>query len=142
MSKILVTGATGFIASHIIKLLLNEGHLVKATVRNLNDERIEALKKLDNNAKLELLEAELLDASSIDRAVTDIDIVIHTATTVTLNPIDEQAVLRPSIEGTKNVLNAAFKSKVKRFVYTSSSFAVTGHDSENRVYTDKDWADV
>jgi dihydroflavonol-4-reductase len=142
MSKILVTGATGFIASHIIKLFLNEGYLVKGTVRNLNDERIDALKKFDKYSKLEIIAAELLDSSSMERATRNVDIVIHTATTVIMNPTDEQSVLRPSIEGTMNVLNAAFKSNVKRFIYTSSSFAVTGHDNENRLYTDKDWADV
>ena len=142
MSRILVTGATGFIASHIIKLFLDEGHLVKATVRNLNDKRIEMLKSLDKNEKLELVEAELLDFNTIEKATKDIDIVIHTATTVNLNPIDDQSVLRPSIDGTMNVLSAAFKANVKRVVYTSSSFSVTGHEIENRLYTDRDWADV
>ena len=64
---VLVTGATGFIASHCIRLLLEEGYTVRGTVRNLKDaKRVAPLYQLSPKAKdrLELVEADLLDSSS------------------------------------------------------------------------------
>jgi dihydroflavonol-4-reductase len=146
MSKVLVTGATGFIASHIINLFLNEGYKVVGTVRsiNSNDQRLNQLLKLSENTphKLELVEADLTDDSCWERVIKDIDIVVHTATDTNLNAKDEKTVIKPAVDGTLSILNASLKADVKRFVFTGSSFAVTGTQPEDRVYSENDWPNV
>lgn len=66
MSLVLVTGATGFVANHVIKKLLEDGHKVRGTVRSLaNEEKLAPLKELPNADKnLQLVEADLVKADS------------------------------------------------------------------------------
>ena len=77
----LVTGASGYVALHIVDLLLKQGHMVRGTVRNLaNEERNEPIKKLASNPeKIELVEADILKAEQWADAVKDIDVVFHVA---------------------------------------------------------------
>ncbi len=79
---VLVTGASGYIATHIVKMLLELGYKVRGTVRSLKDEKkISPLKKLVINPKheLELVEADLLNESSWLNAVKGCTYVMHTA---------------------------------------------------------------
>ena len=146
MSRVLVTGASGYIALHVVDQLLKAGHIVRGTVRSLKDEKkVEPIKRLAKNCKhpLELVEAELLDANSWKKAVQDIDIVLHIASPLPIqNPVDEQEVIKPAVEGTLNVLNAALNTSVKRVVVTSSGLTITGYGYEDRHYSEKDWANV
>ena len=89
VTKYLVTGASGYIAMHVVNVLIKQGHFVRGTIRSLNDkEKVESLKKL---GPVELVEAELLDADSWKRAVKDIDIVVHIASPLPVNQaIDEK----------------------------------------------------
>lgn len=144
-TKILVTGGTGYIAMHVINILLKDGHMVRSTVRSLKDEKkIEPIKKLAHNSKhpLELVEADLLNAASWESAVKDMDYVLHVASPLPVETVtDEQLVIKPAVEGTLNVLNAAFnEKKVKRVVVTSSGLAIFGFSWENKVYSEADWA--
>lgn len=148
--RVLVTGASGFIASHIVKLLLESGFRVKGTVRDLsNAKKINPLKSLALNAKyeLELCEADLLDAKSWTNAVKDCTCVIHTASPFPNQiPQNEADVIGPAVNGTLNVLKACVESehlKVKRVILTSSVAAVSGDVFEHgRVYTETDWPDL
>ena len=82
---VLVTGASGFLASHIVKQLLELGYRVRGTVRSLKDEKkVAPLRKLVENPKheLELVEADLLNESSWLNAVKDCTFVLHTASPV------------------------------------------------------------
>ena len=79
---VLVTGASGFIATHIVKLLLEKGYRVRGTVRSLKDEKkVAPLRKLVSNPKheLELCEADLTNEKGWAEAVKDCDYVMHTA---------------------------------------------------------------
>ena len=79
---ILVTGASGYLASHIVKQLLELGCRVRGTVRSLKDEKkVAPLRKLVENPKhdLELVEADLLNESSWLEAVKGCTYVLHTA---------------------------------------------------------------
>ena len=82
---ILVTGASGFLASHIVKQLLELDYRVRGTVRSLkNEKKVEPLKRLAEKSKheLELVEADLLDEKSWLNAVKSCTYVIHTASPV------------------------------------------------------------
>ena len=98
VKKYLVTGASGYIAMHVIDQLLQEGHSVRGTIRSLNDkEKVDGLKKL---GPVELVEANLDDAESWKRAVKGVDIVIHIAspTNDTLT-MDENETIKKAVDG-------------------------------------------
>jgi nucleoside-diphosphate-sugar epimerase len=79
---VLVTGASGYIASHIVKQLLEKGYRVRGTVRNLNDEKkVAPLRSLATASEyqLELVEANLLDEACWLEAVKGCTYVLHTA---------------------------------------------------------------
>jgi nucleoside-diphosphate-sugar epimerase len=144
MSRVLVTGASGYIALHVVDLLLKQGHRVRGTVRSLKDEhKIAPIKKLNTSSSsmLELVEAELLNADSLKKAVQDTEYVVHIASPLPItNPADENEVIKPALEGTLNVLQAAFNAKtVKRVIVTSSGLAIAGYKWEEKHYTEQDW---
>lgn len=96
--KVCVTGASGFIASWLVKLLLQRGYTVNATVRNLNDPtKTEHLLALDGAEKrLHLFEANLLEEGSFDSAIHGCVGVFHTASPVALKSSNPQVYHLPS----------------------------------------------
>jgi len=129
MRTVAVTGATGFIASHTIALLLEAGHAVRGTVRSL--ERPEAhafLSSLPGAAeRLTLVEADLLKPQSFDAAVAGCDTVLHMASPYVMTVADPQRdLVDPAVQGTLSVLGACARTpSVGRVVLTSSMAAVT-----------------
>jgi len=80
---VLVTGAGGFLGSHIVKQLLYQGYNVRGTVRDLQDlKKVEPLRKLPTRSLLELVEVDLMDKDLWRMAVKDCTFVIHTASPV------------------------------------------------------------
>ncbi|KGN52077.1 tetraketide alpha-pyrone reductase 2 isoform X3 [Cucumis sativus] len=129
MPEYCVTGGTGFIASYLVKTLLENGHHVRTTVRNPGDYgRVGFLWEF-NGAKerLKIVKADLLEEGSFDEAIEGVDGVFHTASPV-LVPYDNNiktTLIDPSINGTVNVLNSCLKANsVKRVVLTSSCSAI------------------
>ena len=144
---VLVTGASGFIAGHCIRELLENGYKVRGTVRNLKDTKKTAhLKAIADRTggSLELVEADLSSDRGWTEAVAGCTYVQHVASPFPPEvPKDEMDLIRPAVDGTKRVLNACAQSgTVKRVVMTSSVAAVAfGHDkSDNRVRTETDWS--
>jgi dihydroflavonol-4-reductase len=138
-----VTGATGFIASHLIAELLATGYRVRGTVRKL-DRAAEHrhLTTLPGAAeRLELVEADLLVPGSFDRAVQGVEAVFHTASPFVISVRDPQRdLVDPALQGTLNVLQAAAASPgVRRVVLTSSFVAVTDGPRTGYVFTEADW---
>ncbi|KAJ0953716.1 putative cinnamyl-alcohol dehydrogenase [Helianthus annuus] len=119
-----VTGASGYIASWLVKLLLARGYTVHATVRSLDDpKKTEHLLALDGaKERLSLFEANLSVEGSFDSAVDGCVCVFHTASPVLLSVDDPQLeLLGPAVKGTLNVLKSSAKvESVKRVVLTSS----------------------
>jgi len=144
MSRVCVTGAAGFIASHVIIDLLEDGHVVHATVRDLGDDTKRAhLDVLEERypGKLQCFEADLLEPGSLDAALEGCDALIHTATAVILAAPDPQKqIIDVAVKGTQNVLDSVARTpSVKRIVMTSSIAAVMSYDQQDRTYTEDDW---
>eukprot|EP01022_Parablepharisma_sp_SALTPOND_P007550 TRINITY_DN1313_c0_g1_i1.p1 TRINITY_DN1313_c0_g1~~TRINITY_DN1313_c0_g1_i1.p1 ORF type:complete len:355 (+),score=46.74 TRINITY_DN1313_c0_g1_i1:264-1328(+) len=144
--KALVTGATGFIGSYLIKTLLERGYTVRATVRNKADTaKLEPLISLPHQDRLEIVEADLLNPSSWDPAVSGCDYVFHTAAPVFVGPKPEESLfVKPMVEGTMAIMKAcAAHPEVKAVVMTSSASALYSvGQSCDRIYTEEDWADL
>ena len=142
MSRVCVTGAAGFIAGHVIVDLLDEGHTVHATVRNLGDDakrsHLDVLKE-QHPGRLELFEADLLEPGSLDAALEGCDALIHTAAAVMLAAPDPQKQII-DVAGTQNVLDSVARvPSVKRIVMTSSIAAIISYDEQDKTYTEDDW---
>lgn len=148
---ILVTGVSGYIASHVAKLLLEDGYRVRGTVRDLSDEgKVAPLKALVPDAKhpIELVEADLTKDDGWDKAMEGCAFVLHMASPfpdLTTANVPEDALVKPAKEGTLRVLEAARAAgTVQRVVLTSSFAAVHGEaavDPEKN-YNEDDWTDV
>jgi nucleoside-diphosphate-sugar epimerase len=123
-----ITGISGFIGSYVCLDFLKTGEFrVRGTVRDKNNEaKIEPLRKAfgDYFAQLELVEADLLDAESITRALDGSTYVVHTASPVVFNPKTDDDVIKPAVDGTTAVMKACTAAGVKRVVVTSSMAAV------------------
>ncbi|CAI9768624.1 unnamed protein product [Fraxinus pennsylvanica] len=140
-----VTGASGYIASWIVKFLLQRGYTVKASIRDLNDpKKTEHLLALDGaKERLHLLKANLLEQGSFDAVVDGCEGVFHTASPFFHAVTDPQAeLIDPALKGTLNVLESCAKTpSVKRVVLTSSMAAV-GYNGKPRtpeVIVDETW---
>lgn len=149
--KVLVTGATGFIAGYCIQELLTHGYAVRGTVRNLATAdgngataHLHALAQRTGGL-LELVEARLDADAGWAEAVDGCTYVWHLASpNPPAAPKDEDELIRPAVEGTLRVLRAAAASgTVRRVVLTSSIDAIRhGHDrADHDVYTEADWSD-
>jgi dihydroflavonol-4-reductase len=135
-----VTGASGFIGSHIVRELLEGGTRVLGTVRRPSEvAHLTALPGAPD--RLELATADLLDEDAFDDLVVRCDSVIHTAGPYTLDVKDPvRDLVEPFVAGTLNVLRAGRESgRVKRVVLTSSMAAITDEPDPKHVYTEKDW---
>jgi nucleoside-diphosphate-sugar epimerase len=139
---VLVTGGTGYVASWIIKRLLEEGIIVNATVRDpSNIQKVERLKALAGASagQLKLFKSDLLDNGSFDEPMQDCELVIHTASPFFITGIKnpEEELIRPAKEGTRNVLESAKRNPtVKRVVLTSSVAAIYGDNVDIAFPTD------
>ena len=143
LKKVLVTGASGYIASHCVKLLLEKGFKVKGSVRDL--QKIDIIKKsLDNSLNkdnIEFCELNLLNDKGWNEALKDCDYLMHLASPCTIKePKNESEIIKPAIEGTLRALNAAKKSNVKKVVLTSSIGAMVY--GNKKICESKDWTDL
>ena len=142
-APVVVTGAAGFVASHVVRELLARGYQVRGTVRDLAREAGFAhLRRLPGAAeRLELVAADLLDASAFARVVAGATHVVHTASPYALDVKDPQRdLVDPAVQGTRNVLDAARAGgAVRRVVLTSSMAAITDEPDGEHVLTEADW---
>ncbi|KAI7749476.1 hypothetical protein M8C21_033063 [Ambrosia artemisiifolia] len=130
MPEYCVTGGTGFIAGYIIKALLEQGHTVRATVRDPeNVEKVGYLLEMKGaRDRLKLIKADLMVDGSFDEAVDGVDGVFHTASPVIVpydDNIEAETLIAPCVKGTLNVLMSCKKAEsVKRVVLTSSCSSI------------------
>ncbi len=146
---VLVTGANGFVASWLVKKLLEEGITVHAAVRDPSKkEKYAHLDKIAENATgvIKYFEADLLQEGSYAEAMEGCELVYHTASPFTSNFKDPQKeLIDPAVNGTANVLHQAnHTASVKRVVVTSSCAAIYSDASDikntpNNIFTEEVW---
>ncbi|CAA7400030.1 unnamed protein product [Spirodela intermedia] len=140
-----VTGASGYIASWLVKLLLQKGYTVKGTVRDPEDpKKTEHLRQLEGaNERLHLLKGNLLEEGSFDKAVDGCEGVFHTASPFYHGVSDpEVELIEPAVKGTLNVLRSCAKTASVRRVVITSSMAAVAYNERSRtpdVTVDETW---
>jgi len=136
MTKVLLTGSSGYIGKHITLRLLNDGFEVKASVRSsakADEVRAAMVAHLpagfDLGAKLSFVELDLESDAGWDAAIAGVDVLVHSASPFPISsPKDENELIRPAVEGTLRALRAAHKAGVNRVILTSSVAAIYGND--------------
>lgn len=144
---VLVTGGTGFVATHCISQLLEKGYHVRTTVRSLNrsHEIVENLtaEGAPHLERVSFIEADLLNDKHWSEAVAGCTYVLHVASPIHLSlPKNEDEMVRPAVEGTVRVLTAARNAGVKRVIMTSNFGAVGySHTDTSKIITETSWTD-
>ena len=119
MRRILVTGATGFVGYHVAKKLVQKNYgEVLCLARPASERRF--LKELG----VKIVEGDLRDAQSMEKAVRGADVLFHVAADYRLWAKDPDELIQSNVQGTRNLLEAAKNAGVKKIVYTSSVSAV------------------
>lgn len=148
-APILVTGATGYVAGWLVKLLLKEGFTVHAAVRDpANTTKLQYLNVLAEQSPghIRYFKSDLLTAGSYAEAMQECSVVFHTASPFTIavdNP--QKDLIEPAQLGTRNVLEQANQTNsVQRVVVTSSCAAIYGDGAdleqvEGDLFTEADW---
>src|SRR5712692_4885603 len=123
--KAFVTGATGFVGSHVARVLAGQGADLRLLVRSSSD-----LKNIQN-LNAERVTGDLRDPNILETAISGCDVVFHVAADYRLWIRDPDQMYRSNVEGTRAILEAARKNRVRRVVYTSSvatmGFTSNGH---------------
>ncbi|WP_067840007.1 SDR family oxidoreductase [Nocardia lijiangensis] len=143
-TRVLVTGATGYVAGHCIAELLAHGYTVRGTVRDTASARSRPhLAEHLRDGRLELVIATLDSDAGWAEAVDGCDYVLHVASPFpSTPPANESELIEPAVQGTLRVLRAAAAGDVRRVVLTSSVAAVAyGHDVD-KARTEADWSVV
>lgn len=165
---VVVTGATGFIASHIVQQLLARGYTVRGTATSLKADKLRHITSLPGAAeRLQMFEANLNAAGSFDAVVSGSHVVLHTASPYSMTVADaKRDLLDPAVNGTLTVLQSVVKANktaaaaaaapaaaaaadgkaaaaappaVRRVVLTSSVAAITDSPESDHTYTEADW---
>src|SRR5664279_1147577 len=119
--RVLVTGASGFVGSAVVRALLAAGYPVRVLVRASSPRG--NLGALD----VEVIEGDMLDAASVARAMAGVRYVMHVAADYRLWSLDREEIRRTNVVGTRTVMEAALHAGVERIVYTSSVAALALH---------------
>ena len=123
----LVTGGSGFLGINLIRSLLKRGEKVTSIDITPFD--------YPEKNKITVVQGDIRDRKAVEKAMQDIDVVVHCAAALPL--YKESDIYSTDITGSKNVIQAAFKHKIKRFIHISST-AVYGIPDHHPLYeTDK-----
>ena len=144
MEKVLVTGATGYIALHCIKQLLDKGYAVNGSIRSpeRKNEVIDALQKCNTSTEnLNLFNFDLTSDEGWDEGMQGCDYLLHIASPLALQNYEEDYFVKPAVEGAMRALNFAKKHNVKKVVLTSSVAAIFETGTEKVFYDENDWSD-
>ncbi len=118
MSKVLITGATGFIGNHVARMCAQQGDVIRAMVMPGEDRS-----PLDG-MEVEFVEGNLLDPDSLTRAIQGVDKLYHLAALFAVWTKDPDLHYKINVEGTRHLMHAAKAADVEKIVYTSSIAAI------------------
>ncbi|MBQ3370154.1 MAG: SDR family NAD(P)-dependent oxidoreductase [Mogibacterium sp.] len=134
--KVLVTGAYGLLGSHTVRELIENGYHVRAFGRD--PEKLSELASEYDSGQIEVYCGDFCNASDIDKACAGMDYVVHCG--ALLKGWGRRSdFIKTNVGGTKNVLDACEKNKIKRLAYTSSPSAHALRNNTNITEADQNW---
>lgn len=146
MKKILVTGANGYIAKHIIADLYKNKYSVVGTLRNIKnskDVQTDIENYLNDKIDITFKQASLDSDTGWDDAVRGCDAIIHTASPFPIEYVkNEMDLILPAKEGTLRVLRAAKNNSVNRIILTSSNAAVYAGNKHINIFDETIWSNI
>jgi dihydroflavonol-4-reductase len=132
-SKILITGATGFVGSYLIRALLQQGYKnIRALKRG--DSPMDLLQSVENQISFAV--GDILNVPFLESVFENMDYVFHCAATVSFDSRDIDLMYEVNAEGTANVVNLCLATNVKKLIHVSSVAAI-GRDENNPNYSEK-----
>lgn len=136
--NILVTGATGFIGGYILRELMHRGYQNITALRRPSS-RTEMIADLEN--KVNWKTGDLLEVDTIYEAVSEADVVIHSAALVSFAPADRDALYEINVQGTANIVNACIEADIDHLVHISSVGAITKKTNGHKIDEKTPWVD-
>ncbi len=123
MNKVLVTGADGFIGSHLTEMLVEEGYAVKALSQYNSFNYWGWLEDVSCLNEIEIVNGDIRDSNFCQEVTKDVDIIFHLAALIAIpfSYIAPNSYIETNVNGTLNICQAALKNKVKRIIHTSTS---------------------
>lgn len=116
--KVLVTGANGFLGSHLVRALIEQNYEVSAMVRSNSD------KSSLDNLNCKIVVGDILDPISLRACMCGMNGVFHVAGAMSSSPKDRKLLFKVNVEGVQNVIDACIEKNIKRIVHVSSVVAV------------------
>ncbi len=132
--KVLVTGATGFVGSYVLRLLVQRGYRVRALRRK--NSPMDLVREVAE--QVEWTEGDITDPFSVEEALNGITRVCHCAALVSFRTADERRMMRVNVEGTANLVNFALKVGIQHFVHVSS-IAALGRSPDRPLLDESCW---
>ena len=151
MTRVLVTGASGFIAKHIVLQLLQAGHTVVGSVRSAKRQAevrnavAAHLERDDWQNRLLFSTLDLTADTGWKDAMENVDVLMHTASPFPISqPNNENELIRPAVDGTLRALRAAKENGINRVILTSSAVAVMQSNlpAGRSTHEETDWSDL
>lgn len=136
--RIAITGATGFLGSHLVRGLLELGYQDIVALKR-ESSSMDLLEDIEERIKW--VAGDLLDITSVNELVKNADYVIHSAAKVSYNPSDEKEVMQSNIDGTANIVNACLDFKIEKLVFVSSVAAIGRPSKEGYINEKTEWED-
>lgn len=132
--KVLITGATGLVGSHLLHALTQQNIPVLAIYHHAKPVQSE-------RENVEWIQGDILDITSLENAMQDIQQVYHCAALVSYDPKDKRALYKTNVEGTANVINAAINSSIEKIVHVSSVSALGRLRENEQVNESMQWSE-
>jgi len=120
---VLVTGADGFIGSHLVELLIQKGYMVRALAQYNSYNHWGWLEDINSSDNLEVISGDIRDLSFCNKITEEINVVFHLAALIAIpySYVSPSSYVETNIKGTMNMCQAALNNSVKRFIHTSTS---------------------
>jgi len=113
--NVLISGATGFMGSHLVKALLKKGYHCKCLVRKTSN-----ISELEGSRNVEFVYGDITDTLSLENVMKGVRVVYHLAAQLGKWGIHQETYFSVNVQGTQNLLEAAYKGQVGHFIFCST----------------------
>lgn len=135
-ARIMVTGATGFIGSYILRVLVEKGYRNVVALKRKSS-RMDLVQPVVD--QVQWIEADISDVLSLEEIMKDTGAVIHAAAMVSFNRKDQHKIYKINVEGTANLVNCCLEQKVEKFIQVSSIAVFSRRGEKQEINEDTQW---